>query len=89
MACFRRASAPATSENIFEQTARMRLARTGARTGAADRLADLAVHVPDVAAVHVRDLGVLAEMLADLRQHLLFVLDALLAADFLGRCSSM
>ena len=29
--------------------------------------------------MHVRDLGVLAELLADLRQHLLFVFDALLA----------
>ena len=58
----------------------MRFARTSAGAAPADRFADLPVHVRDVAAVHVDDLGVLAEVLADLGQHPLLVGDARLGA---------
>ena len=53
---------------------RMRFARTGRGLprGPIDSL-DLPVHVGDVTAVHVDDLGVLAEVLSDLGEHPLLV----------------
>ena len=63
---------------------RFALTRRGLPPGS-DGSADPAVHRLDVAVVNVRDLGVRAEVLADLRKHPLLVGDAHLLVRLLRK----
>jgi len=85
MAASRRPSGPGperTSSSNREDAVRPHLAGLVA---AADRLADPPVHLGDVAAVYVDDLGVLAQVLADLGEHPLLVSDTGLVLGLLWK----